>query len=90
MEKGFHQRQKQMRKNVKSAYNEIQAILPPLPSSHSTTQQKAMKEVIGDIWSSVITTKCPHCEYQNPAILKDGYTKFFAKSLAEKMKRAQE
>jgi DNA-directed RNA polymerase I subunit RPA1 len=42
-----------------------------------------------EIWSNVITTKCPHCKKNSPAFRKDGYTKMFVKPLSGRAKNAQ-
>lgn len=51
--------------------------LPNSTSMQSSIIQKNLKELLHDIWSSVIPTTCPHCHAKSPAIRKDGYTKFF-------------
>ena len=39
-------------------------------------------ELVKEIWAQVVTTTCPHCKEQNPAVKRDGFTKLFVKPLA--------
>ena len=57
-------------------------------SGSTSIIQKFQLELIKEIWSNVITTKCPHCKKNSPAIRKDGFTKLFVKPLAGKLKAA--
>lgn len=43
--------------------------------------QKLTSDLIKELWHHVITTKCPHCKKNSPAVRKDGYTKVFVKPL---------
>jgi hypothetical protein len=52
--------------------------------------QKFQNELIKEMWSNVVTTKCPHCKQSSPAFRKDGYTKMFVKPLLGKGKAAQD
>lgn len=52
--------------------------------------QKFQIDLIKELWSNVITTKCPHCQKNSPAIRKDGYTKLFVKPLIGKSKAGDE
>jgi hypothetical protein len=52
----------------------------------TSIMQKFQIELLKEIWSSVITTKCPICKMNSPAFRKDGYTKMFVKPLAGKAK----
>lgn len=56
----------------------------------SSTIQKFQIDTIKEIWSHVITTKCPHCKKNSPAFRKDGYTKMFVKPLAGRSKAVAE
>ena len=47
----------------------------------TSIMQKGSRELEREIWSQVITTRCPHCKKNSPAIRKDGYTKIFVKPL---------
>jgi len=47
----------------------------------TTTSQRALLDLIREIWGSVVTTTCPHCKHKSPAVKKDGYTKIFIKPL---------
>jgi len=47
-------------------------------------------ELIKEIWSSVVTTKCPRCKRNSPAFRKDGYTKMFVKPLSGRTKNTQD
>lgn len=49
-----------------------------------------MKSLMSEIWASVITTSCPHCQGKSPAFRKDGYTKIFQRPLSEKMRNTME
>lgn len=53
---------------------------------HTSIMQKTMKDIVHEIWSSVIPTTCPHCQEKSPAFRKDGYTKFFVKPYSDKVK----
>jgi len=59
-------------------------------SGPTSIVQKYHIEIMKEIWSSVITTKCPRCKKNSPAFRKDGYTKMFVKPLAGRNKNAQD
>jgi len=50
--------------------------------------EKSLKQLIADIWESVIPISCPHCQAKNPGFRKDGFTKLFRKPLSEKLKNS--
>lgn len=50
--------------------------------------QKALKQIISEIWSQVIPQSCPHCQGKSPGFRKDGNTKIFQRPLSEKAKNA--
>ncbi len=54
----------------------------------TSTSQKLVRELQHEIWTQVITTKCPHCKQMSPGIRKDGYTKLFVKPLGERFRQA--
>ena len=47
----------------------------------TSIMNKASRDIEREIWASVITTRCPHCKKNSPAIRKDGFTKIFVKPL---------
>lgn len=47
----------------------------------SSIMLKTANEIYKELWSHVVTTKCPHCSNNSPAIRKDGFTKIFVKPL---------
>ena len=55
-------------------------------AAHTTIMEKALKQLISEIWESVIPISCPHCQAKNPGFRKDGFTKLFRKPLSEKLK----
>lgn len=61
-----------------------------LKSGMTSIIQKFQIDLIKEMWSNVVTTKCPHCKQNSPAFRKDGYTKMFVKPLAGKGKAAQD
>ena len=48
----------------------------------------AFKNITKEILSSIIPSKCPHCEARNPRVRKDGATKFFQMPLSNKDTKA--
>jgi ribosomal protein S3AE len=44
---------------------------------HTSIMQKALKDLIQEIWGSIIPTNCPHCQAKSPGFRKDGATKIF-------------
>jgi hypothetical protein len=60
-----------------------------LRSGPTSCMQKFQIDLIKEIWSNVVTTKCPHCKQNSPAFRKDGYTKMFVKPLSGRTKNAQ-
>lgn len=50
-------------------------------TGHTSIIQKLTNELIKELWHHVITTKCPHCKKNSPAVRKDGFTKIFVKPL---------
>ncbi len=50
----------------------------------TTILSKILRELIHEIWASVVPTTCPHCHEKSPPFRKDGYTKFFQRALSEK------
>jgi len=57
-------------------------------ATHTTIMEKSLKQLIADIWESVIPISCPHCQAKNPGFRKDGFTKLFRKPLSEKLKNS--
>ena len=60
-----------------------------MKSGQTSIIQKFQIDLIKEIWSNVITTKCPHCKKNSPAFRKDGYTKMFVKPLSGRVKNTQ-
>lgn len=50
--------------------------------------QKCIVDLTKEIWAQVVSINCPHCQGKSPSISKDGYTKFFVKSLSQKSANA--
>lgn len=61
-----------------------------LRSGMTSIIQKFQLDLVKEMWSNVVTTRCPHCKQNSPAFRKDGYTKMFVKPLAGKAKQAQD
>ena len=59
-------------------------------AEQTSIMQKFQIDLIKEMWSSVITTKCPICKMNSPAFRKDGYTKMFVKPLSGKAKTAND
>ena len=59
-----------------------------LKSGQTSIVQKYQIDLIKEMWSNVVTTRCPHCKQNSPAFRKDGYTKMFVKPLTGKGKTA--
>lgn len=58
------------------------------PATQTSMMQKALKQIFQEIWASVVTTTCPHCQGKSPSFRKDGYTKIFIRPFSEKMRNA--
>jgi hypothetical protein len=54
----------------------------------TSIMQKCIVDITKEIWAQVVSINCPHCQAKSPSISKDGYTKFFVKSLSQKSANA--
>ena len=50
----------------------------------NSTMVKAIRDTIADIWASVISVKCPHCEAKPPTVKIDSNTKVLMETRNEK------
>jgi len=87
--KYFRKLEKKINKLKRSEEEYLISLLKNMVSIEATsTSEKMLKELIHEIWTSVVPISCPHCQGKSPGIRKDGYTKLFVKPLSERLKQA--
>ena len=79
IENSINEKKEGFEQELKDVFTEITEGNVDLVST--TTSQRALLELQKEIWSSVVTTTCPHCKHKSPAVKKDGYTKLFIRPL---------
>lgn len=79
MENAINERKEGYEQELKDIFQNV--VQGHVDLAHTSTSQRALLELFKEIWSSVVTTTCPHCKHKSPAVKKDGFTKLFVKPL---------
>lgn len=74
------------KENREIFYSQISSILKDgTPNSTTSIAMTiAVREIVKEVMSSIVPSKCPHCDARNPRIRKEGATKFFQMPLSKK------
>ena len=82
IEGAFHERREGYEDRLREQMEQI--FDAPTEIQMNTSVQKKTMELVKEIWAQVVTTTCPHCKEQSPAVKRDGFTKLFVKPLAQR------